>query len=275
MFGYVAADPLKLNKEQKERYRSIYCGLCDTLGKEHGLLDRFALTYDLTFLILVLTDVSGAEYRKKQAICPFHLRKTDLLISPFSLYASDMSILLAYYKTVDDVKDDRSPFAYAARCMLKKEANDIVRNYKDQSSVIIECLQKLENAEKSFDCDPDRLAGIFGRLLGSIFSLSGAGDEEMLYAFGEALGKTIYIMDASADLREDLKKKRFNPLVMTDGKTIELILEDLMADVLIKYRLLPHGKDRAIIENILLSGIWSIYLGKKSERNKSVGKRSL
>ena len=54
MFGYVTIAPDALPKERYDRYRSFYCGLCRTLRQRHGSLSRITLSYDLTFLALLL-----------------------------------------------------------------------------------------------------------------------------------------------------------------------------------------------------------------------------
>ena len=57
MFGYVVANNEKLSAEQLSRYRALYCGLCRKIGERHGNAARIALTYDLVFLIIVLSAV--------------------------------------------------------------------------------------------------------------------------------------------------------------------------------------------------------------------------
>ena len=54
MFGFISIDPNKLTQEQVLRYKSIYCGLCRSLRDRHGTMARMTLTYDMTFLVLVL-----------------------------------------------------------------------------------------------------------------------------------------------------------------------------------------------------------------------------
>ena len=54
MFGYVIANPDSLSPEELARYKSCYCGLCRTLKERHGSLSRLTLTYDMTFLVLLL-----------------------------------------------------------------------------------------------------------------------------------------------------------------------------------------------------------------------------
>ena len=54
MFGYVLINEKALSPEAKARYQASYCGLCRRLGSLHGLLSRMTLSYDLTFLILLV-----------------------------------------------------------------------------------------------------------------------------------------------------------------------------------------------------------------------------
>ena len=61
MFGHVQANLADLSEEEKKRYRAAYCGLCHTLGKRYGFWTRMALTYDLTFLSLLLSSLYEPE----------------------------------------------------------------------------------------------------------------------------------------------------------------------------------------------------------------------
>ena len=54
MFGYVVPNQVALSDEAQKRYRTAYCGLCRRIDALHGLRGRFTLSYDLTFLNLLL-----------------------------------------------------------------------------------------------------------------------------------------------------------------------------------------------------------------------------
>ena len=54
MFGYVIANLEGLTQAQKDRYKGCYCGLCRVLKQRHGFSGRLTLTYDMTFLVLLL-----------------------------------------------------------------------------------------------------------------------------------------------------------------------------------------------------------------------------
>ena len=57
MFGYITPDRSQMTEEQLVRYGGCYCGLCRILQKRHGFLGRMTLTYDMTFLVLVLSSL--------------------------------------------------------------------------------------------------------------------------------------------------------------------------------------------------------------------------
>lgn len=52
MFGYVIPNQGELKVRELEEYRAWYCGLCQRLQKDHGILGRISLNYDMTFLAL-------------------------------------------------------------------------------------------------------------------------------------------------------------------------------------------------------------------------------
>ena len=55
MFGYVIANLEGLTQPQKDRYKGCYCGLCRVLKQRHGFSGRLTLTYDMPFLVLLLS----------------------------------------------------------------------------------------------------------------------------------------------------------------------------------------------------------------------------
>ena len=57
MFGYVTARKEELKMREFTRYRAYYCGLCKVLKERHGLKGQMTLTYDMTFLVMLLTSL--------------------------------------------------------------------------------------------------------------------------------------------------------------------------------------------------------------------------
>ena len=50
MFGYIRVYKPDLKISEYETYKSIYCGLCQQLGREYTPLARMTLSFDFTFL---------------------------------------------------------------------------------------------------------------------------------------------------------------------------------------------------------------------------------
>lgn len=53
MYGYIRPDIGELRINEYRRFRSAYCGLCEALRQRYGVLARFLIGYDMTFLALL------------------------------------------------------------------------------------------------------------------------------------------------------------------------------------------------------------------------------
>ena len=54
MFGYVTVNKPEIKFKDFDVYRSFYCGLCRELRERYGILGQISLTYDMTFVVLLL-----------------------------------------------------------------------------------------------------------------------------------------------------------------------------------------------------------------------------
>ncbi|AFV06525.1 hypothetical protein UNSWDHB_1760 [Dehalobacter sp. UNSWDHB] len=260
MFGYVVANIDKLTSEEKLHYRSCYCGLCQTLGDRHGTLSRITLNYDMTFLVLFLSALYQKDTTIQTGRCIMHPRKPHCYWqNEISDYTADMSIVLTYFKFLDDWKDERKILSLGEAKLFEKKYRQAAIRHPRQCAVISECLNTLSDIEKSGELKPDIPAGCFGRLMGEVFVFKEDDDAQDLRNFGESLGKFIYIMDACLDLKKDIQKECYNPLTALSTDHFPQILNLLMADCMEKYRQLPIKRDQNLIENILYSGVWTRY----------------
>ena len=64
MFGYVTANKPEMKMREFARYKGFYCGLCRQLHKNHGRLGQLTLTYDMTFLVLLLSSLYEPETKE-------------------------------------------------------------------------------------------------------------------------------------------------------------------------------------------------------------------
>lgn len=260
MFGYVAANAKALSHEELKIYKGLYCGLCRVLKRKYGNIGRLTLTYDMTFLILVLSSLYPSEDITGYERCITHPKNRHMYIeTEFTQYAADMNIALTYNKFLDDWNDDRNLGAKTASLYFKRSYKRIIDKYPRQCSVMEDALSELADVERKGILSPDIPAGIFGKLLSELFIVRDDGNSSVLRYAAANLGRFIYILDAWDDLSEDIKKERYNPLTSIDTSNINSILTMLIADCSDAMLSLPLKKNENIIRNILYSGVWQRY----------------
>ncbi len=280
MFGYIVANKDIMTEEQLARYKGCYCGLCKSLKENRGTLSRMTLTYDMTFLILLLSSMYEPEETQGEERCVMHPMKTHgYWRNAVTQYAADMNLALAYLNFLDDWKDDRKLLKRAEAGMFRGEYFRVRENYPEKCTVIEDCLAELSEIEKRADPDPDAGSSCFGRLMGEVF----AWREDAVWgarvrSFGEALGRFIYIMDAVTDLEEDAKKGQYNPMAALAAQRTEEQLRDiltmLIGECAARFEELPIVRDADIMRNILYSGVWLRYNAvqqKKREKGGTAG----
>lgn len=121
MFGYVVVNKPELKFREFDVYRAYYCGLCHSLSKRHGLSGQLTLSYDMTFLVILLSSLYEPEHSVASKRCIVHpLKRQNIISSEFTDYVADMNVILSYFKCLDDWHDDRSVFKLAYSKLLKK-----------------------------------------------------------------------------------------------------------------------------------------------------------
>lgn len=276
MFGYIIANEKLLSEAQISRYKGCYCGLCRALKQRHGFFGRMTLTYDMTFLVLLLTSMYEAEEQSCMETCMVHpFRKHYCWQSAFTDYAADMNVALAYHNCRDDWEDDGSVLKFWEAEFLTERYKTVCAQYPRQCGAIERCMEELSRIEHAGSTDPDAAANCFGRLMGELFVTDDFFGER-LRPFGEALGRFIYMLDAVIDLREDKRLGRYNPLLGLDSagykredyKTILTMLIGAYAEAFEK---LPLLQDADLLRNILYSGVWQRYEAAMAKQKQTGG----
>ena len=263
MFGFVAANPAMLTKERFARYKECYCGLCHALKDRYGFAAKLGLTYDMTFLVLLLNSLYEPAELHGEARCSAHpLSRRGYWQSEISDYAADMNVLLAYLNCRDDWQDDMNVLKLAEARALNSNAERILLMYPRQAAAVKAGMSELDRIEKSRVPAPDAAAAAFGGLMAELYVWKEDRWSGRLRALGMALGKFIYIMDACIDLRSDKRYYKYNPLLDLYGRIDEEerfreILEMLMADCVRSFDALPLVRDADILKNILCFGVWN------------------
>ncbi|MCI9617491.1 MAG: hypothetical protein HFG31_05755 [Eubacterium sp.] len=162
MFGYVLINKPELKFKEYDIYKSYYCGLCHTLKKRHGIVGQISLTYDMTFLTLLLTSLYEPDITEESRRCISHpLSKHLMVSSKYTDYVADMNIILAYYKCLDDWNDEHNIFKLAYSSLLKNKC----KQYEKKSLAISNLLNQLQEYEKFGETNIDIVAGAFGKIM--------------------------------------------------------------------------------------------------------------
>lgn len=261
MFGFVTANAKELTKEQKQRYSSVYCGICRQIRNRSSQAARLGLSYDMAFLALLLMSLYEPEETSGSRACSLHpVHPRPWVDNAYIRYAADMNVALGYYKAKDDVRDDKSLPAKAMAGVFEKSMPRIREEFPRQCTAIDVCITQLDKLEADNCPNPDAPAACFGQLMAELLVYREDHWAPALREMGMALGRFIYLADAAIDYRKDKKKHKYNPFLAlgmeADFKTWEdcLILE--MARCTQYFEALPLVQDKALLDRILYSGVW-------------------
>ena len=216
MFGYVRPSLARLTEEERRQYNALYCGLCHLLGQRYGPACRMILNFDFTFLAALLS--GPVSCRKKRCISSPLRGKPAAEPNGALETAADCSVLLTYYKLLDEVGDSSFPkrqgcrsAAAALRPAFRKAAAlrpELDRHIRRQ-------LQDLGELERQRCPELDRPADAFACLLQGI--AEEAGDpvqRRVLSHLLYHLGRWIYLVDALDDRKKDTKTGNYNPILL-------------------------------------------------------------
>ena len=279
MFGYVRIDKPELKVKEYEMYKAVYCSLCKTLGRSYGLLSRFTLSYDFTFLALLnmsLRDGCVGFEKKRCAFNPLkkcnYCKETDLLELPAAA-----AMIMIYYKLKDNIADEKGfkklgyfmliPFFCGAR---KKAA----KQYPEIEKIVADYIKAQTKLEKDGCTEMDAAANPTANALSQIFMLC-CDDEiqkRVLNRLGYCIGRYIYLLDAACDLKDDIKSGSYNVLKSGLDGDIKKYITDRVEPQLYfcineackAFELLDIKKFKTILGNI-------IYLGLEETFKKEIG----
>ena len=71
MYGYVVINQPELKFKEYDIYRSYYCGLCHVLKEKYSLKGQMSISYDMTFLVMLLTGLYEPDitYIEEKPLC--------------------------------------------------------------------------------------------------------------------------------------------------------------------------------------------------------------
>jgi hypothetical protein len=236
----------------------------------------------MTFLSMLLASLYDLPEQQEDCVCVVHpIKPHTAVFSEAASYAADMNIALAYYQALDDWHDDKNKRAKHKSEALAHYLPELSEKWPRQCRAIAEQLKALGEMENANELNPDLPMNCFGELLGELFiwregdpAVRGAEIHEPLIseyavplkAMGAALGRFIYLLDACNDFKADIKRQRYNPLVAQTQQDFTPLLTMMMAECTAAFDRLPITRDRAILQNVLYSGVWQNYRQHKTEQ---------
>lgn len=264
----------ELRIREFDRYRGFYCGLCRAIGGRCGASCRLALSFEMTFLAMLLTSLYEEDAHGDLRRCALHPFEKRLMLSGAAIdYCADVSAIISYYDLRDGWEDDRSLPALAASGLLARAARRAGEALPRQREATERYVRSLREIERRRDDNLDAAANLTGELFGELCVMRRDVYEADLREMGFYLGKFIYLCDSYEDIERDEKKGGYNPLLSRKDdpafkENCEQMLGDMMARACLAFERLPLIEDADIMRNILYSGIWLRFEGA-SERRKA------
>ncbi len=274
MFGYVIVNKAEMKFKEFDVYHSYYCGLCRKLKEKYGATGQISLSYDMTFLLMLLSGLYEPKTTKSSCKCiahPFeeHVTRTNV----FTDYMADMNVLFTYYKCQDDWEDEKKLYKLLYGKALEGKTKKAREIYQDKYRKIDLLMHDMAEAEKSGKADIDTMAGLFGQIMVQIVVCKEDEWTENLARFAFYLGKFIYLMDAYEDVEEDIRKGTYNPLKKIYHnpdfeEECRTILTMMMSECCKEFEQLPILENVEILRNVLYSGVWCRYEAVREKRSK-------
>ena len=72
MFGYIIVNKAEMKFREFDVYHSFYCGICRELKRKYGVCGQISLSYDMTFLAILLTGLYEPQTRAGKCKCIAH-----------------------------------------------------------------------------------------------------------------------------------------------------------------------------------------------------------
>lgn len=272
MFGYVIVNKGDMKFKEFDIYHAYYCGLCRKLKEKYGIIGQMTLSYDMTFIVMLLSGLYEPDTVTDSCKCVAHpFEKHMTKANEFTEYAADMNILLSYYKCKDDWKDDRKYGKRIYAGLLEKGYRRVAAKYVSKVRCIEKLMRKLSQEEEKKSRDIDEMSRLFGEVMAQIVAYRQDEWKDNLYKIGLYLGKFIYLCDAYEDIEKDLKDGNYNPLygiyeTPDFEEQCRNILVLMMSECSKELEKLPILENIEILRNIIYSGVWYRYEKVSAER---------
>ncbi len=271
MFGYVMAHKPELKMKEYETYKAIYCSLCKKLGKSYGILSRFTLSYDFTFLALLnmsLLDGCDGFVQKRCAFNP--LKKCNYCKNDTAIdMPAAAAMIMLYYKICDNIADERGFKKLGYLCLkpiFSRAHKKAAKQYPNIETAVNEYITAQNSLEAENCCSIDKAADPTAKVMEKILSLCSEDDAQkrVLSRMGYCLGRYIYLLDAVCDLPDDIKKGSYNVFKNIADEDIKNRIKQQLYfcvnECAKAFELLDVRKYKSILGNIIYLGLEETFI---------------
>ncbi len=269
MFGYVRTDTPYLYIKDDILYRAMYCGVCKGIAQVCGHAARMGLSYDITFLSVIMHNIKGVDVKIEKQHCATHCIRSRKMaeVDELTRQLGALNTLLVYYKCLDDVADGDG--GGVKKLFFKKGFRRAKKQYPKIEEIVRRNLTEQSVVEKSQTESIDRAADATAKLLAEFSDL--ALEEkatEFTHNLFYAVGKWIYLIDALDDYDKDKKKGAYNPFIRAygaeckadlmkgkSGEEVQFAFRALFFDIRENLSQIAFQFNRDLSDNILLRGL--------------------
>lgn len=220
------------------------------MRRDYGLWSRFLINRDSTFLHLLTAAQAEGEPASAPATCCNPLGAPHPLIGSgaAAAYAGAVTVGGLRMKLEDARQDARSSgkrwlagaLGAAAECSAGRAAR-VLAGFEFPTAAVRAALAEQPRIERALAAAPARealyaaaepTAFAFGEIYaGSAAVAAAPGNAAPLRAFGRAIGRLTYWMDAWQDRARDLRRGSFNPLLTAAGEPAEALADPVQSEV--------------------------------------------
>ena len=284
MFGYVKACKPELKMKEYETYKAVYCSLCKKLGKSYGILSRFTLSYDFTFLALLNMSMRDGCDTFCQKRCAFNpLKKCNYCKDDSGIdMPAAAAMIMLYYKILDNIADERGIKKVGYWCLkpiFSRAHKKAAKQYPDIEGYVFDYITAQNTLEKAGCSSIDEAADPTAKVMEQILSLCSEDQTQkrVLARLGYCLGRYIYLLDAAVDLPKDIQSGSYNVFKSkVDGDIKEYIKITVTPQLYFSvneaaraFELLDIKKYKHILGNIIYLGLEETFL-KELNNEKSL-----
>lgn len=268
MFGYIRTDTPYLYIKDQTLYKAMYCGVCKGISAACGLRARMGLTYDVTFLSVVLHNIAGVDVKIEKQHCLTHCIRSRLManVDDMTKKLGALNTALVYYKYTDDIADGDK--GRGKRLWFVSGHRRVERAYPEIERIVKENLAAQQETERSGTDSLDRAADATANMMAELSDYL-LEDKKTVYTHNlfYAVGKWIYLIDALDDYDKDKKKGAYNPFVLAfpaeskadmlrrHKEETEFAFHSLFFDIRENLSKIEFCFNRDLSDNILLRGL--------------------